>query len=185
MISAPLFMFLSIFLFILIPILLIVVNPRTVKHAPENVDEKVERRGREAIAIFTIVIAVFSINVSGNQDTPLASASLALSASFLILAFILREAARLSEMLYRIQAEAAVYAGLLLFLSLYFIVKSQSEQDIISYILLISVALAIAQWFISLFIYLNSEREIWNSNSDVTRTEWFVEKVVGCVKNVG
>lgn len=175
-------------LFFLSQILKLYMNPASIINSPDSdgAIEDVDKFSTRSIAIFSIVLVVINFTLSSSPDQELGYWGiltvnvLTLSASFLILSFVLEMWGAVKNYLFNLQITALRYAGLLLFMGLYFLLRTEDMNSSYSFIFSVFVIIAWIMWIIHELDYIfNLEKKEWENSSFDSRSECIKKAMKG------
>lgn len=158
----------------------LVVNPAQVTHSPTDNDtmDIVDRMAGQAIALFALILVIiqFVIESGDLSDYEILSAAvMVIAAIFVMLAFATRVIAGLRMVFFNFQLTAVRYAGLVLFLGMYFILRSRPFPEIITKIFGLFLTITWLTWVLhEIHFIISTERDEW-SHIDMGRGEWVRE----------
>lgn len=163
--------------FFLVPFLQIIINPASLSQYPTADDSMsvVAQTAARSVAIFALVLVIiqFILNngtIDGYQL--LAISVLVLCSCFLMMAFIMELIGDIRVLFFHLQLTALRYSGLLLFLGLYFLLRSTDIPNIISAFFGVFVSIAWLAWIIhELHYLLIKQPEEWE-REDMDKIEY-------------
>lgn len=155
----------------------LVVNPSQLTQSPTDNDamDIVDRMAGQAIALFALILVIiqFVIENSELSDYEILSATtMVIAAIFVMLAFATRVIAGLRMAFFNFQLTAVRYAGLVLFLGMYFILRSRAFPGGITEIFAFFLIVTWLIWiFHEIHFIIFTETDEWD-DVDMNRTEW-------------
>lgn len=171
-----------IILFLLDHIFIALVNPATLTESPSTDDsmDLINQFVGRAIAIFAIVLLIIQFILDNSSITYYEEFTLfilTMSGGFLMLTFILELFSDFRIILFRLQLNSLRYSGLLLFLGLFFLLKSNDISEFIEIIFLFFLAISWLIWLIHEIHYIyKTQRKEWN-NKNKSRRKWLIEYI--------
>jgi len=160
----------------------IIVNPASIDEEPTtaNAEDKVDEFSTRSIAVFSLVLVVIQFTLQSdslNYWDMMAVNALTISASILMLGFILELWSISITFAFNLQVTSLRYAGLLLFSGFYFLLRSKDIPGIIVTIFVIFLVVVWVIWILHEIKYIfKIQRTEWNSR-DMTRIEWGLKKI--------
>lgn len=135
----------------------------------------VDTMAGQAIALFALILVIFQFVIENGElsDNEILSASaMVIAAIFVMLAFALRVVAGLRMVFFNLQVTAVRYAGLVLFLGMYFILLSRPLPSIVVDVFGFFLMLTWVTWLGHEIHYIViTERDEWKG-IDKNRREW-------------
>lgn len=165
-------------LFVLDHLLIFLMNPASITDSPTSKVSMrvVDQSAGRSIAIFALVLVVIQFTLDGTNLThyeTLTLATLMMAAGFLMITFVLELFADLKILLFRVQLTSLRYSGLLLFLSLFLLVKSKPVPDILPNTFGAFVTISWLIWIVHEGHYIfKTQKEEWEEIG-VSRRKWF------------
>jgi len=175
----PLAIILIIFPFV-IQLIKLIFNPAQVIQSPTDDDtmDIVDRMAGQAIALFALILVIIQFVIEGGDLSHyemLSATVMVIAAIFVMLAFATRVIAGLRMAFFNFQLTAVRYAGLVLFLGMYFILRSRPFPEIITEIFGLFLIITWVTWVLhEIHFIIFTEIDEW-SDIDMNRREWVIE----------
>lgn len=164
-------------IFLIDHLLIIATNPATLTESPstQSSAEIVEQSRGRSIAVFAIVLVVIQFTLSGDSLTYydiLTLTVLIIATGFLIITFTLELFADLKILFFRIQITSLRYAGLLLFLGLYFLLRSKDVPEVLPNAYGFFLGVSWISWITHELHYIfRTQKREWD-NIDMSKKDW-------------
>lgn len=164
----------SLGIFIISQTLKLYINPASLINSPssENAMENVDKSSTRSIAIFSIVLVIIQFTLPNTADLELGFwgvltvSVLTLSASFLMISFVLEIWGSRKNYLFNLQQSALRYAGLLLFVGLYFLLTAEGISGLNTAVFAFFLLGSWTLWILHEIDYIfNIERKEWIKNN--------------------
>lgn len=164
----------SLGIFIISQALKLYINPASLINSPssENAMENVDKSSTRSIAIFSIVLVIIQFTLPNTANLELrfwgvlTVSVLTLSASFLMISFVLEIWGSRKNYLFNLQQSALRYAGLLLFVGLYFLLTSEGISGLNTAVFAFFLLGSWTLWILHEIDYIfNIERKEWMKNN--------------------